>query len=162
VARRAVLLSTVLVLLLGTGCSSDADSGDAAREQELETTFKSAFSDISQQYRTSMAEVQGQGRAALQSQDRDKVLDVYRAMGDATAKSREQFSKLTPPGRIAEQFEALLDNLQQQKTALDSVVAAAQAEQDAPLTDGLQEFSALLVEFGTIQESIQTKLTEDA
>ena len=150
-----------LLLALSMGCSGDGAPSDAARQEQLEATFEPAFQQVSEQYRASMAEVQGQGRTALESQDRQKVLDVYRALGDAAAESAKRFSALTPPARVEQQFKDLVANLEAQRTALDSVVAAAKAEQDGPLTEGLGEFSELLVEFGTIQESINTALADE-
>ena len=150
-----------LLLALGLGCSGDGAPSDAARQEKLEATFEPAFQEVSEQYRASMADVQGQGRAALESQDRQKVLDVYRALGDAAAESAKRFSALTPPARVEAQFNDLIANLEAQRKALDRVVAAAKAEQDGPLTEGLGTFSELLVEFGTIQESITAAVADE-
>ena len=156
----ALRCSVALLLLVLAGCS-DGDPGDAARQARVEDAFQRGFTQVSEDYRTSMAKVQGEGRAALESQDRERVLAVYRAIAAATTTADKRFSKLTPPDRVAGDFEELLANLAEQRKALKGVVTAVKANRSGSLTEGLQQFSTLLGEFGSIQKSITTALAQE-
>ena len=149
----------VVLLMLLAGCSGDGEPRDAARQARVEAAFGRAYAQVSEEYRASMAEVQGEGRAALESQDRRKVLAVYRAIDEATTTAARRFARLTPPQRLAGQFDDLLANLNEQRAALDRIQSAVRGNQK--LTAGLQEFTTLLGELGTIQQSITAALAEE-
>jgi hypothetical protein len=145
-------------LVLLAACTGAGEPRDAARQARVEAAFAQGFTQVSEEYRAAMSEVQGEGRAALESQDRQKVLAVYRAISDATTQAAKKYGRLTPPSRVAQDFEKLQANLDQQRAALDGVITAVKENRGGSLTDGLQEYSTLLGEFGTIQQTITTAL----
>ncbi len=107
-----------------------------------------------------MGEIQEAGRSALDADDEDAVLDVYRSLRDANGTAAEEFDALEAPSDIRAQHRSLVENLRRQQESLNDVVEAAVAQRDGALTQALQGFSSLLVDFAAIHDAIDTQLAQ--
>ncbi|MPZ74155.1 MAG: hypothetical protein GEU74_13145 [Nitriliruptorales bacterium] len=146
--------------MFATGCSDSAQEQEAARQRELTEAFAPTFNEASSHHRTTMAEIQGSGRTALEAGDEDAVLDVYRSLRDASGAAADEFETLEAPANVSAQHQSLIENLRRQQQSLDDIVTAAEAQQDAALTEELQGLASLLADFATIHTAIDTKLAQ--
>lgn len=148
-----VVAGTVL-LLLPLACSDGGDdTGRSVDAEELRTEFTAA----SGRYRERVGEVQAAGRAAL-GQGEDAVLAVYRELRDAADITDRDLARLEVPAELQPRIDTLRDNLSRQVTVLDDLLAAAEAQDDAGVTAGLEDFATLLVDFATAQHAVDQEL----
>jgi hypothetical protein len=154
-----LLLSCGLVVAV-VACSPSPEEQRAEDQQAVAATFAPAFDSITTAYQTAMVEIQTDGRDALSSGDANEVLQVYKALRNASADAAADFAEITPPAAVSGQHESLVENLQQQADTLNDVVGAATQEQDAALTDGLTRLATLLADFTTIHQAIDRELAQ--
>lgn len=157
---RLPLLCAALVAIIATGCTDSALEHETARQEQLAAAFAPMFEETSTRYREGVTEIQESGRSALEAGSADAVLDVYRALRDATAAAADDFETFDPPASIRAQHESLIANLRDQQQALDAIVTAAVAQKDGALTEGLQDLATLLGDFATLHQAIDTELAQ--
>ncbi len=151
--RAALCCACVLALL---GCSGEAPDEVASEDAPV---YEPAFSEAVAGYSERIGQVQQQGQEALSSGSEEAVLEVYGALRDATDASTAELEELDPPAEVAERHDELIAALREQSDALDDVIAAAQAQDEAALTQALTRLAEQLVAVATIQQSIETELS---
>lgn len=158
VGSRLAVVCAALIAVFAVGCSTPAHERESAHQQRLAAVFSPTFDDISSRYRGDVGRIQESGRTALSAQDEDAVLDVYRALRDASAAAAEELDELEPPASVQEEHGALVENLRRQQRALESIVQSAVARRDGALTEGLHELTGLLVDYATLHDAIDEEL----
>lgn len=141
-------------------CTPTAEEQRAAGQKELTDAFAPSFAAASGDYEDAMRRVRTAGQEALAAQDRDAVVEVYRNLRDASRTAADAFEDITAPVAVRERQQLLVTNLRQQSDALDGIVTAATAEDDAALTAGLTELASLLADFTTIHSAIDQELAQ--
>jgi hypothetical protein len=157
--RRAACGRSLGVLLIAAvlvaGCTDGADA--PAANVDFATELVSAQTDYSQALRA----VQQRGRQALTADD-GAVVDVYADMLTVTRAARDDYARLQPPGQLHAGHARLVELLDRQTQVLERLLAAVAAEDDATVTDALQELAVVIGDWGTATAALERSVTGEA
>lgn len=171
--RRKVLAACVPIAVLGatlTGCRNAAPGSSVATASPTTTTiagptilrrgdagFMDEFEAATDRFLEASAQVQAQGRAALQAQAGVGVRDVYAELLTTTRQARAEYAALAPPPEVAPDLNRLLLALDRQTGGLEKVVRAIEAKDGTDLTTPLSEIAIGLDEMQAAQLAVRLK-----
>jgi hypothetical protein len=108
-------------------------------------------------FRSSTVALQSEGNQAL-GDGVDQVLPVYQHLRTATLQAADSFAKLTPPSSAKADYTRFLQLLHQQADTLQVVLTAVRTNQTRQLGASLQHYAALVSDWLTIRQSLETHL----
>jgi hypothetical protein len=108
-------------------------------------------------FRSDTVALQSEGSQAL-GQGIDKVLPVYQHLRSTTQAAADSFAKLTPPASAKTDYTRFIQLLRQQAATLQVVVTAVQTNQTRQLGASLQHYAALVSDWLTIRQSLESHL----
>lgn len=157
VRLRVCVSVLVVMLVLVAGCSR----GDGSAAPVVAAAFTSELAATQSGYEQALREVQQRGQAALASGG-DAVLAVYREMLTVTRTAHRDYARLDAPEAVHDNHERLVELLERQAAVLERVLAAASAQDDAALTEALQELAVVIGDWATANAALDRVLTSAA
>ncbi len=87
------------------------------------------------------------------------VIDVYRGILRSTQRAHSQYQALEPPEGLQKTYRDFVDVLDQQAQALDRLVAAAEAGDQAALTAVTRELTDLMVRWNELRSQLEKEMS---